>query len=236
MLYVINVLSSVHKALGQASLDWPTRLKIVKGIARSLQYIYNELPNLIAPHGHLKSSNVLLNESFDPLLTDYGLIPLINQEDAREIMVVYKSPEYLQQGRITKKTDVWSFGILILEILTGKFPANILQLGKGNEEEDLSVSWVNSVIPEGWTNDVFDKEMGSTANSEGEMHKLLKIGLACCERNVEKRWDLNEAIEKIEKLIEREDMEEEFYTSYASMSEAGSTRGNSADFQLSMHD
>ncbi|KAG6676222.1 pollen receptor-like kinase 1 isoform X1 [Carya illinoinensis] len=225
----------VHEALGQPSLDWPTRLKIVKGIAKSLQYMCNALPNLIAPHGHLKSSNVLLNESFDPLLTDYGLIPLINQEDARDIMVVYKSPEYLQQGRITKKTDVWSFGLLILEILTGKFPTNILQQGKGNEEEDLSVTWVNSVVPEEWTNKVFDKEMGATRNSEGEMHKLLKIGLACCERNVEKRWDLNEVVEKIEELVEREDMEEEFYTSYAS-TEVGSTRGLSADFQLSMHD
>ncbi|XP_061362057.1 pollen receptor-like kinase 2 [Gastrolobium bilobum] len=201
-----------YHAVGQPSLDWPTRLKIVKGIAKGVEYLYKELPSIIAPHGHLKSSNVLLNESLEPILTDYGLVPVINQDLAPEIMVSYKSPEYLQHGRITKKTDVWSLGILILEILTGKLPTNFLQQGKGSE---LSMAnWVDSVVPEEWTSEVFDKDMEVTKNNEGEMVKLLKIALASCELDIDKRWDLKEAVENILEVKERDhNDQEDFYSS-----------------------
>ncbi|KAJ1408170.1 Serine-threonine/tyrosine-protein kinase, catalytic domain [Sesbania bispinosa] len=202
-----------HQALGEPSLDWPIRLKIVKGIAKGLEYLYKDMPSLIAPHGNLKSSNVLLTQSFEPLLTDYGLVPVTNQDMAQDIMVIYKSPEYLQHGRITKKSDVWCLGTLILEILTGKFPATFMQQGKGSE---VSLSnWVHSIVPEEWTSAVFDKDMGATKNSEGEIVKLLKIALSCCEGDVEKRSDLKEVVEKIQEVKER-DNDEEFYTSYAS--------------------
>ncbi|KAL2321400.1 hypothetical protein Fmac_030369 [Flemingia macrophylla] len=195
-----------YQALGQPSLDWGSRLKIVKGIAIGLEYLYKEMPRLMAPHGHLKSSNVLLSESLDPILTDYGLVPVINQDLAPNIIVTYKSPEYFQLGRVTKKTDVWSFGILILEILTGNFPAD-LQQGKASE---LSLAnWVNSVVPEEWSSEVFDRDMEATKSSEGEKVKLLKIALACCETDVDKRWDLREAVERILEVKEETDNEEE---------------------------
>ncbi|XWS73376.1 hypothetical protein CRYUN_Cryun02cG0123000 [Craigia yunnanensis] len=186
-----------HHSLEQPGLDWPTRLKIVKGVAKGLAYLYMELPSLIAPHGHLKSSNVLLNEYFEPLLTDYGLIPVINQESAQELMVAYKSPEYVQHGRITKKNDK----------------------GKGSDQEDLAM-WVKSVVGvQGMSTDmeVFDKDMGATKNSDGElMLQLLKIGLSCCEADVEKRLDLKNAIERILELKHKDSTDEDYYSSVAS--------------------
>lgn len=204
----------------------------MKGVAKGLAYLYKELPSLIAPHGHLKSSNVLLNESYEPFLTDYGLIPVINQESAHDLMVAYKSPEFYHQGRITKKTDVWGLGMLILEILTGRFPANFLQKGKKNGE-DLA-TWVQATMDgnEGSSEAVFDKDMGGTRNSEGEMMKLLKIGLGCCEAVLDKRYDLKEAVEKIDEVKER-DGDEDFYSSYASEADMKSSRGMSDDFSLS---
>lgn len=222
-----NLLSGSHSK-GQPSLDWQTRLKIVKGVAKGLLYLYNELPSLTAPHGHLKSSNVLLDQSFEPLLTDYGLIPVVNQEHAQEIMVAYKSPEYKQNGRITRKTDIWSLGMLILEILTGKFPAHSLQQGKGSDTEDLG-TWVQSVVQEELSPEVFDKEIRGNKNSEGEMMKLLKIGLSCCEADMEKRWDIKEVVEKIEELREK-DGDDDFYSSYTSEGDLQSKRGLSEDF------
>ncbi|CAK7345793.1 unnamed protein product [Dovyalis caffra] len=225
-----------HQALGQPSLDWPSRLKIVKGVAKGLAYLYKDLPNIIAAHGHLKSSNVLLTESNEPLLTDYGLVPVINQENAQELMVAYKSPEYLHHGRITKKTDVWSLGMLILEILTAKLPANFVPQGKGSEEEDLA-NWVNSVPRKEWPNVVIDKDMtnGPTkqnADGESEVIKLLKIGLSCCETDVEKRIDLKEAVERIEEVKER-DSDDDFFSSYASEGDMRSSIGKSDDFTFS---
>ncbi|KAH1241818.1 Pollen receptor-like kinase 2 [Glycine max] len=189
--------------VGQASLDWGSRLKIVKGIAKGLENLYSEMPSLIAAHGNLKSSNVLLSESLEPLLTDYGLLPVINQDSAPKMMFIYKSPEYVQHGRITKKTDVWSLGILILEILTGNFPDNFLQ-DKGSDQQNLA-NWVHS---QEWTSEMFDKDMmmeTNNNNSEGEMIKLLKIALACCEWDEDKRWDLKEAVERIHEVNEEDD-------------------------------
>nr|TKS11649.1 putative inactive leucine-rich repeat receptor-like protein kinase [Populus alba] len=211
-----------NHSLEEDGLDWRIRLKIVKGVARGLAFLYNQLP-IIAPHGHLKSSNVLLDESFEPLLTDYALRPVINPEHAHMFMMAYKSPEYAQHGRSSNKTDIWSFGILILEILTGKFPENYLTPGY-NSDADLA-TWVNNMVKEKRTSDVFDKEMLGTKNSKGEMIKLLKIGLSCCEQEVERRSDIKEVVDKIEELKEGDD-DEDFYGSEGN---AYSVRGNNQE-------
>ncbi|XP_054785734.1 pollen receptor-like kinase 1 [Prosopis cineraria] len=207
---------------GKPGLDWPTRLKIVKGITKGLEYLYKELPSLIAPHGHLKSSNVLLTQSYEPLLTDYGLVPVMNQELAQDMMVIYRSPDYRQEGQISKKTDIWSFGVLILEIMSGRFA------GKGGEM-DL-VSWVKCVEPEEWSSEVLDKVMGGTRNSEGEMVKLLRTALCCCEEDVSKRLSLKEVVEKIQELRER-DHDDDFY-SYASEAEIRSSTATSDEINF----
>ncbi|KAF4353879.1 hypothetical protein G4B88_009357 [Cannabis sativa] len=164
-------------------LDWKTRLKIVKGIARGILHLHNELPSLISSHGHLNTSNILLKEDFEPILCDYGLIPLMNQEDAHQLMSAYKSPEYLQHGRITKKTDVWSLGILILQIVTGREEVEELVKSSNIPPDELVIE-----KHEGW--------------EEEEMVKLLKIGMKCCAGDLEKRLDIKEASEKIEELKE----------------------------------
>ncbi|KAJ4958731.1 hypothetical protein NE237_025842 [Protea cynaroides] len=195
-----------NKTQNQQGLDWPTRLKIIKGVSSGMAYLHKELPSLSIPHAHLKSSNVVLNESREPLLTDYGLVPVINNESAAQLMVAYKSPEYAAEGRVTKSSDVWCLGTLILEMLTGKLPVNYLMQGKGSDDPDLA-SWVNSIPKEEWTKVVFDIEMEGTKNGKGEMMKLLKIALSCCEEDLEKRLDLFDAVEKIEEVKERDDDE-----------------------------
>ncbi|KAG8653197.1 hypothetical protein MANES_06G178600v8 [Manihot esculenta] len=196
-----SLASHIHgnHSLEKQGLDWPTRLRIIKGVAKGLSYVYSELPILV-PHGHLKSSNVLLGPSMEPMLTDYTLRPVINPQQAHNLMIAYKSPEYAETGRTSNKTDIWSFGILILEILTGKFPENYLTPGY-DSSADIA-TWVNKMVKEKRTSEVFDKEMKGTKDSKGEMINLLKIGLSCCERDVESRLDIKEVVEKIEQLRE----------------------------------
>lgn len=216
-----------NKSQGQVSLGWGSRLRIVKGVAKGMEYLYNELPGLITPHGHLKSSNVLLSHNLEPILSDYALIPVTNQENAHNLLVAYKSPEHRNFNRVTKKTDVWSFGILILEVLTGKFLGKYLQqndkdIKKGGganaavdgDYPDLA-SWVASVAAQldHHSEDdgdskfatVFDKSMGFGARCQDEMVKLMRIGLECCEADVEKRLDIREAAERIKKLRDWDD-------------------------------
>nr|AAC67207.1 putative receptor-like protein kinase [Arabidopsis thaliana] len=223
-----SLAAHLHGIIWQPSLDWPTRFNIVKGVGRGLLYLHKNLPSLMAPHGHLKSSNVLLSEKFEPLLMDYGLIPMINEESAQELMVAYKSPEYVKQSRVTKKTDVWGLGVLILEILTGKLLESFSQVDK-ESEEDLA-SWVRSSFKGEWTQELFDQEMGKTSNCEAHILNLMRIGLSCCEVDVEKRLDIREAVEKMEDLMkEREQGDDDFYSTYASEADGRSSRGLSSE-------
>ncbi|RCV31851.1 hypothetical protein SETIT_6G210900v2 [Setaria italica] len=213
-----NLLHGEGRGLKKAVVHWSVRLKIVKGVARALSYLYDELCMLTVPHGHLKSSNILLDASYEPLLTDYALVPVMNQSHAAQLMVAFKSPERKQFGRSSKKSDVWCLGLLILEILAGrpatydlpKAPAPATGAGG-----DL-VTVVGST-PEGeWLNTVVDPDLrvGEDEDRE-EMVKLIRIGMACCEANVDSRWELKTAVDRIEELKakERANEDQSFYSS-----------------------
>ena len=207
------------RGLKKAVLHWSARLRIVKGVARALSYLYDELCMLTVPHGHLKSSNILLNGQYEPLLTDYALVPVMNQSHAAQLMVAFKSPERKQFGRSSKKSDVWCLGLLILEILAGRPPS--YDLPKAGAEPaaggggDL-VSVVGST-PEGeWLRAVVDPDLKVEDDEDREeMVKLIKIGMACCEANVDSRWELKAAVDRIEELkaVDRAGEDQSFYSS-----------------------
>ncbi|GJN19125.1 hypothetical protein PR202_gb06365 [Eleusine coracana subsp. coracana] len=187
-------------------LDWGKRLRIIKGAARGLAHLYDELPMLTVPHGHLKSSNVLLDAAFDPVLSDYALVPVVTPSIAAQVMVAYKSPECVApHGKPSKKSDVWSLGVLILEVLTGKFPASYLAGGgnnkQGRQQQNADLAgWVHSVVSEERTDEVFDKDITGARGAEADMVKLLQVGLGCCDDDVERRWELKTVIARIDEI------------------------------------
>ncbi|KAG8388430.1 hypothetical protein BUALT_Bualt02G0125100 [Buddleja alternifolia] len=180
--------------ISHAELNWPARFRIVQGIARGLGYLHNELPSLDLPHGDLKSSNVLLTPEYEPLLVDYGYCSLISSNQAAQVLTGYKSPEAMLNRQLSPKCDVFCLGIIILEILTGKFPS---QYGDGGI--DL-VQWVRSAIDEEIEAGLFDPDITRANYSIGEMEKLLHIGVACTESNPEIRLDIREAIKRIDDI------------------------------------
>ncbi|KAL6335348.1 hypothetical protein AAG906_029591 [Vitis piasezkii] len=180
-----------------AELNWPARLKIVQGIARGLGYLHTELASLDLPHGNLKSSNILLTFDHDPLLSDYGYSPLISVSFVSQALFAYRAPEAVRDNQISPKCDVYCLGIVILEILIGKFPTQYLNNSKGGTDV---VEWAVSAIADGREAEVFDPEIASSINSMEEMVKLLHIGVACAESNPEQRPDIKEAIRRIEEI------------------------------------
>ncbi|OWM74385.1 pollen receptor-like kinase 3 [Punica granatum] len=180
-----------------AELTWPTRLKIIQGIARGLDFLHSEFASYDLPHGNLKSSNVLLGDNYEPLLSDYAFHPFINAPQAAQTMFAYKAPEYVQYQQLTPKCDVYCLGIIILEILTGKFPSQYLNNGKGGTDV---VQWVQSAISENREVEVINPEIATSTGSTNEMLKLLHIGASCTESNPELRPDLREATRRIEEV------------------------------------
>lgn len=182
------------RGAAHSELNWSTRLKIIQGIARGMGYLHSEFPSYELPHGNLKSSNVLLNSNYEPLLSDYAMYPLLNNTPTAQNMFAFKSPE--QQA--SPKSDVYCLGILILEILTGKFPSQYLNNQKGGTDV---VQWVRTAVSEKRVSELVDPEIaGTSAASVEQMEKLLHIGNACTESNQDKRLDMKEAIRRIEEI------------------------------------
>ncbi|EPS62685.1 receptor kinase, partial [Genlisea aurea] len=146
--YIYNGSLATHlHGTYKPGLTWGNRLKIIKGVAEGLSYLHNELPTLSLPHGHLKSSNVLLDTRLNPLLMDCCLAPVVNPNQVHQVLVAYQSPDYFHTGKVCRKTDVWCLGILILETLTGKFVANYLpQHGGGGEYNPDLAGWIHAVV------------------------------------------------------------------------------------------
>ncbi|XP_023757056.2 probable serine/threonine-protein kinase PBL24 [Lactuca sativa] len=104
-------------------LDWITRMKIASGSAQAMEYLH-EKANPPILYRNFKSSNIMLDENFNPKLTDYGLVKLEldsgNTMQQRMVATVGCAPEYEQNGELTPKSDVYSFGIVLLELITGR--------------------------------------------------------------------------------------------------------------------
>ncbi|MED6192535.1 hypothetical protein PIB30_011064 [Stylosanthes scabra] len=178
-----------------AQLDWPARFKIVKGIAQGMCYLHTELASSNVPHGNLKSSNVLLGPDYQPLLVDYGFSQMVNPSNVSQFLFAYKAPE-AARGQVCHKSDVYCLGVVILEILTGKFPSQYLSNNKGGTDV---VEWVTSAISEGRETELLDPLIAiNNKVYTGQMVLLLHVGAACTESNPEKRIDMKEAIRRIE--------------------------------------
>ncbi|XP_028753128.1 probable LRR receptor-like serine/threonine-protein kinase At4g31250 [Neltuma alba] len=178
---------------------WNSRLSVAKGVARGLTYLHlNAKPNsTMAPHGNLKSSNVLLDENDTVLISDYGLSSLIAQPIAAQRMVVYKSPEYGYSRKVSKQSDVWSYGSLLIELLTGRL--SVCSAPPGVTGSDLS-SWVHRAVREEWTAEIFDREISVQRNALPGMLRLLQIAMRCTDRFPENRPDMREVMREVEKI------------------------------------
>nr|XP_043632812.1 serine/threonine-protein kinase PCRK1-like [Erigeron canadensis] len=131
----------------QTPLPWSTRLKIAQDAARGLAYLHEEMEFQII-FRDFKSSNILLDENWNAKLSDFGLARLGPLDGLSHVStavvgtVGYAAPEYIQTGRLTYKSDVWSFGVFLYELITGRRP---LDLNKPKNEQKL-LDWVRPHI------------------------------------------------------------------------------------------
>ncbi|CAO2823134.1 unnamed protein product [Amaranthus hypochondriacus] len=196
-----NLLYILHGDRGksQGELNWPTRLKIIKGIVSGLKYLYAELSDYDLPHGNLKASNIFLSNNFEPLLSDYGFFKMVSPTQAAQGMFSYKAPETVENQQVSSKGDVFCLGIVILEVLTGKFPSQYLNGGKGGTNV---IQWVQSAIEDEKESEFLDPEIASSTNSVEAMVQLLRLGSSCTETDPSKRPSMENVIKTIEEMHE----------------------------------
>ncbi|KAL5081438.1 hypothetical protein RYX36_009859 [Vicia faba] len=162
----------------QIKLDWSTRQKICVGITRGLTYLHEE-SRLKVVHRDIKATNVLLDTNLDPKISDFCLAKL-DEEDNTHISTRiagtygYMAPEYALYGYLTEKADVYSFGIVALEIVSER--SNILHRTK--EEAFYLLDWAHLLKERGDLTELVDRRLGSDFNKKVAM-VVINVALLC---------------------------------------------------------
>ncbi|KAF5479075.1 hypothetical protein F2P56_005579 [Juglans regia] len=198
---------SLDKVLYQESgqgtlLDWSHRLNIAVGLASVLTYLHQECEQKVI-HRDIKTGNVLLDGSFNARLGDFGLAKLMDHDKSPVSTLTagtmgYLAPEYLQYGKATDKTDVFSYGVVILEVACGRRPIE-------REPESLKmvnlVDWVWGLHAEGRIIEAADTRLNGEFEEE-EMKKLLLVGLSCANPDSAKRPSMRRVLQILDNEAE----------------------------------
>ncbi|CAF2032891.1 hypothetical protein Bca4012_081132 [Brassica carinata] len=181
-------------------LTWSMRRKIAIGSARGLAFLHhNCIPHII--HRDMKSSNVLLDENLEARVSDFGMARLMSAMDTHLSVSTlagtpgYVPPEYYQSFRCSTKGDVYSYGVVLLELLTGKRPTDSPDFGDNN-----LVGWVKQHAKLR-ISDVFDPELLKEDPAlEIELLQHLKVAVACLEDRAWKRPTILQVIAMFKKI------------------------------------
>ncbi|KAJ3692105.1 hypothetical protein LUZ60_012455 [Juncus effusus] len=180
----------------QLKLDWQTRYRICEGIARGLAYLHEESALRIV-HRDIKATNILLDKNLNPKISDFGLAKLTDENGGQISTriagtVGYMAPEYATRGSLTYKADIYAFGVLTLEIVSGQMNTTPMP----NDELLHLLDWAEMLREQGKLLELVDKRLNSNYK-ESEARKLIQISMLCTKTNPKYRPKMSSVVQML---------------------------------------
>ncbi|KAL2319808.1 hypothetical protein Fmac_028777 [Flemingia macrophylla] len=189
-------------------LPWKTRLEILLGAAQGLIYLHEELEIQVI-FRDFKASNILLDENFKPKLSDFGLAregPVAGDTHVSTAVMGtygYAAPDYIETGHLTAKSDVWSFGVVLYEILTGR---RSMERNRPKTEKKL-LEWVKQYPPDSKRFDmVMDPRLEGEYSIDGA-RRIAKLADHCLRKSAKDRPTMRQVAERLKQIIQDSDEE-----------------------------
>ncbi|KAF8020581.1 hypothetical protein BT93_G1116 [Corymbia citriodora subsp. variegata] len=190
--------SVASRLKGKPVLDWGTRKRIALGAARGLLYLHEQCdPKII--HRDVKAANILLDDYCEAVVGDFGLAKLLDHQDSHVTTAVrgtvgHIAPEYLSTGQSSEKTDVFGFGILLLELITGQ---RALEFGKAANQKGAMLDWVKKIHQEKKLEMLVDKDLRSNYDRI-ELEEIVQVALLCTQYLPAHRPKMSEVVRMLE--------------------------------------
>ncbi|KAF7041851.1 hypothetical protein CFC21_051584 [Triticum aestivum] len=196
---------------GLPVMDWPKRLAIALGSAKGLAYLHEDCnPRII--HRDIKAANILLDENFEAKVADFGLAKLTTDNNTHVSTRVmgtfgYLAPEYASSGKLTDKSDVFSFGVMMLELITGRRPVD-----PSNYMEDSLVDWARPLLARalsegGSFDEVVDQRLENKYDRQ-EMERMAASAAAAVRHSAKRRPKMKQIVRALEGDASLDDLNE----------------------------
>ncbi|KAM5574783.1 hypothetical protein ABKV19_013964 [Rosa sericea] len=183
----------------QSPLDWQKRKRIALGSARGLAYLHDHCdPKII--HRDVKAANILLDEEFEAVVGDFGLAKLMDYKDTHVTTAVrgtigHIAPEYLSTGKSSEKTDVFGYGVMLLELITGQRAFDLARLA--NDDDVMLLDWVKGLLKDRKLEALVDADLQGDYIDE-EVEQLIQVALLCTSGSPGERPKMSEVVRMLE--------------------------------------
>ncbi|XP_010943774.2 proline-rich receptor-like protein kinase PERK15 [Elaeis guineensis] len=196
---------------GLLVMEWSTRLKIALGSAKGLAYLHEDChPRII--HRDIKSSNILLDYKFEAMVADFGLAKLSSDNHTHVSTRVmgtfgYLAPEYASSGKLTEKSDVFSYGVMLLELITGRRPVD----NNHTFMDDSLVDWARPILSRALADGDYDQLADPRLDGNYdpmEMARMIASAAASVRHSAKKRPKMSQIVRALEGDVSLEDLNE----------------------------
>ncbi|NP_001302638.1 proline-rich receptor-like protein kinase PERK1 [Brassica napus] len=220
---------------GRPTMEWSTRLKIALGSAKGLSYLHEDCnPKII--HRDIKASNILIDFKFEAKVADFGLAKIASDTNTHVSTRVmgtfgYLAPEYAASGKLTEKSDVFSFGVVLLELITGRRPVDANNVYVDDSLVDWARPLLNRASEQGDFEGLADAKMNNGYDRE-EMARMVACAAACVRHSARRRPRMSQIVRALEGNVSLSDLNEGMRPG---QSNVYSSYGGSTDYDSSQY-